>query len=91
MFALFWLVLTVGGLKSWLTDDAPDHPDAIRAFPLNYLSDFEYFVAFPGLVFLVNLLLVLAALRVPKWVALSLFLLQCFFVVAFLLFNTGGV
>ena len=92
VFALFlavWLLKLVLGLIDVSTRHVPSYPDAVIGFP--NIGQMGLYVVIPAAFVALNLLMIVFASRLPKWLAIIVAVLQGFALLALLFFSTGGI
>jgi len=91
LLAVGWGVKLLIGLTGALRSNAINYPDAIRGFPFPYMGDDDFYIKLPAVFVFMNLLLFVAARRLPKWLAGSIVAIEGILLLVILIFTTGGM
>lgn len=86
-----WFLKFIFGFIAAKGGHAPSYPDAVRGFPNPYMGDMEFYVAMPATFAVLNVLMLIAASKIPKWLAIVVGTLQIFTLLILLFFSSGGV
>lgn len=86
-----WFMKLIFGLIGATWQHAPSFPDAVRGFPYPHMSDMEFYVVMPALFVALNLIMLVFAKKIPKWLAIIAAVLQVFLLLVLLFLGAGGI
>jgi hypothetical protein len=84
-----WFFKFIFGFINAVGRKIPSYPDAVKAFP--YGRDIEYYVVMPAVFVALNLLLLVFARKLPKWLTLIAAISQFLLLLVILFLSTGGI
>lgn len=91
LLLVVWFLKFIFGLVSATEQHAPSYPDAVRGFPYPYMGDVEFYVVIPAAFVALNLLMIVFASKLPKWLAILVAALQMFSLLVLLFLGAGGI
>lgn len=91
LLLVVWLLKFIFGLTASIGQRAPNYPDAVRGFPVQYIGDVGFYVVVPAAFVLLNFFMLVFANKFPKWISIIVAILQLLLLLVLLLFSTGGI
>lgn len=89
IFLVIWSVKLIFGLVDVVKRHVPAYPDAIKGWP--DIGQFEFYVAIPVVLVTFNLLMLMFANKLPRWLDFIFTVLQIIALPILLFMGGGGV